>query len=236
MSINIIVISLAIIAYICLRLFTRNISVTRRVVFAGSPSFHEMTSNYQSIPIPRNYPQYKLGDKKVNISNFEQLVVSGKSLERFGIKDGSILFVRKIGKEKEIKEEFLKGLIGHFVVFKIDNERILQEYPLKNIVVAEGGLKLRKALLLLEINNSKDNAKLIEKFLEENDDEFKLKSEPDKKNELEKYIKKYSFAATYYSNDKFLIMSITYKNGEYKDYSFHSPEWLYGVVEYNTLK
>ena len=37
-----------------------------------------------------------------------------------------------------------------------------------------------------------------------------------------------------YNEDEYLIMSITYKNGICKDYSFHSPKWLYGIVEYNT--
>ena len=124
-------------------------------------------------------------------------------------------------------------LIGRFIVFKIDNERTLHEYPLKNITIANDGLKLRKVVKLLYTKES-DIESQIEKFLLDNDSEFAKKTEEERKKEYDRYIKKYQFASSYYNEDEYLIMSITYKNGICKDYSFHSPKWLYGIVEYNT--
>jgi len=46
---------------------------------------------------------------------------------------------------------------------------------------------------------------------------------------------KYSFASDFYKEDKELVVSVTYKNGEYKDYSFHSLDFLHGVVKYKSV-
>ena len=104
---------------------------------------------------------------------------------------------------------------------------------MKNITVTEDGLKLRKVVKI--INKRSSNApKDILDFINQYDTDFQELGATDKNNESDRYLKKFDFAASYYNNDDFLIMSITYKNGENKDYSFHSPEWIYGIVEYNT--
>lgn len=223
---NIIIITLAVCAYIALRIVAKKMTVKRKIVYAGHPSSGDIP-NIDISPLPQNDPKYTIGNDVVNKYGLEQMVVKGKSLEHFGIKDGAIVFVRKLNPDEELNK-----LIGRFIVFKIDNERTLREYPLKNIIVAEDGLKLRKVVKLL----SKEEANVesqIKNFLLENDNEFVKKTDEEREKEYERYIKKYRFASDYYKNTT-IIMSITYRNGLCKDYSFHSPEWLYGVVEYNT--
>lgn len=36
----------------------------------------------------------------------------------------------------------------------------------------------------------------------------------------------------YYAQDGSLLVSITYKDGDDKDYSFYSPAWIKGIVRY----
>lgn len=224
---NIIIITLAVCAYIGLRIIAKKMTIKRKIVYAGHPSSNDIP-NIDISPLPQNDPKYTIGTEVVNMAGYEQMVVKGKSLEHFGIKDGAIVFVRKI-----TTTEDLTKLIGRFIVFKIDNERTLHEYPLKNITIANDGLKLRKVVKLLYTKES-DIESQIEKFLLDNDSEFAKKTEEERKKEYDRYIKKYQFASSYYNEDEYLIMSITYKNGICKDYSFHSPKWLYGIVEYNT--
>lgn len=216
-------------AYICMRYITKKMKVKYKIVFAGHPSSD--ISNIDISPLPQNAPKYKLGIEEVDVSNLEQLIVKGKSLEPFGIKDGATVFVKRL--EPNPNEEKLEKLIGRFIVFEIDNERTLKEHPLKNITIAEGGLKLRKVVKIIS-RTSPDAETVILDFLNHYDNDFQLQSNEEKRNEYDRYLRKYQFAKSYY-NDDFLIMSITYKNGKCKDYSFHSPKFLYGQVEYNTI-
>ena len=227
MSMNIIIITLAVCAYLGLRLVVKRMTVKRKIVFAGHPSSYDMP-NIDISPLPQNDPKYTIGAEVVDVSGLEQMVVKGKSLEPFGIKDNAIVFVREI----DLKNCNLNKLVGRFIVFKIDNERTLQEYPLRNIAIAEDGLKLRKIVKIL--SNKDDNMEQIKQFLLDNDNDFINKSESEQVEEYDRYIKKFKFASSYYNEDEYLIMSITYKNGTCKDYSFHSTKWLYGIVEYNT--
>lgn len=225
---SIVVIIIAIIVSLAIRYMSKRMTVKRKIVFAGHPSSSDMP-NVDISPLPQNDPKYKIGDEVINVSELEQMVVRGKSLEYFGIKDGAIVFVKKIG---DGFCEFSK-LIGRFIVFKIDNQRTLQEYPLKNITIAEDGLKLRKVVKILS-KGTTDIETEIKQFLLENDKDFSSKPMDEQTEELSRYLKKFKFASEYYSEDNYLIMSITYRNGVCKDYSFHSPKWLYGIVEYNT--
>lgn len=228
MTVTIIILAITA-AYICMNFITKKMTVKHKIVFAGHPSSD--VSNIDISPLPQNAPKYKLGIAEVDMSNLEQLKVVGKSLEPFGIKDGAIVFVKKIKIENSEKE--LDNLIGRFIVFKIDNERTLKEYPLKNITVTEDGLKLRKVVKIINKRNPNAQNEILD-FINQYDTDFQELEATDKRNESDRYLKKFNFAASYYGNDDFLIMSITYKNGEYKDYSFHSPKWIYGIVEYNT--
>lgn len=232
MSTNIIIIVSVIIAYAGVRYVTRRMTVKRKVVFAGHPSSDDIP-NIDISPLPQNDPKYRIGAESVDVSGLEQMVVKGKSLENFGIRDGSIVFVKPIESDRNEELAFLEKLIGRFVVFRIDNARTLKEYPLKNITVVEDGVKLRKAVMILSREDAGTES-IIKQFLLDNDKDFACKPEVEQTEEYDRYIKKFRFAASYYREDKYLVMSITYKNGVCKDYSFHSPKWLYGIVEYNT--
>lgn len=226
---NIVIIVLVICIYCVYTLVIRKMTVKRKVVFAGHPLSCE-TTNVDISPLPQNDPKYIMGTEVVNVAGLEQMVVKGHSLEPFGIKDNAIVFV----KENTLSDfDSLKRLVGRYIVFKIDNERTLQEYPLRNIAVAEGGLKLRKVVKILS-KNEDGIEEQIKQFLVDNDKDYIKKSVDEQQEEYNRYIKKLKFALSYYDKDDFLIMSITYKNGVCKDYSFHSPKWLYGIVEYNT--
>lgn len=82
----------------------------------------------------------------------------------------------------------MDNLIGRFIVFKIDNERTLKEYPLKNITVTEDGLKLRKVVKI--INKRSSNApKDILDFINQYDTDFQELGATDKNNESDRYLK-----------------------------------------------
>ena len=49
---------------------------------------------------------------------------------------------------------------------------------------------------------------------------------------LERMWIKYSFASQYYKEDNNVIVSLTYKEGMVKDFSFHSPNFLFGIARY----
>lgn len=231
---NLIVFGIACGAYIVIRFITKGITMRQKFVFAGSPS--EEPSNTVVVPIPKNKPVYINGEQEVNISGLTQLSIKGKSLEPLDIKDGSTVFVKELNKS-EISELDLNTLIGRFVVFTIDNDRTLQEHPLKNISIVEGALKIRKVIKIINSGIEKDDIKEnIAKFLTDNDADFIKLTDEEKSSTLDRVITKYEFASKYYNNPPKLIMSITYKdNGTRKDYSFHSPKFLYGIVQYNSL-
>mgnify|MGYP000705565898 FL=1 len=230
---SIIIIVFVIILYSIVRILTSKITVKMRYVFAGHPSSVD-NQNIAIFELPKNNPKYKIGNETVNMTGLQQFVVKGKSMEYFGINDGSFIFVKEFKKDEDKdNEEFLKTLIGRFVVFNIDNDRTVVEYPLKNITIVEGGLKLRKVVGILKNKDTNIKDK-INAFLEKNDADYQKFTEEEKKIRCDKYVKKYKFASSYYVNDNNIIMSVTYKGGIEKDYSFHSPTWLYGKVEYNT--
>lgn len=226
---NLIVLCIAGVAYIAIKFIAKNAVTSRKIVFAGSPSEQ---SNTQISPTPKNKPLYITGDQEVDVSNLIQLSIKGKSLDPLGIKDGSTVFVEIINTLLD-----LNTLIGRFVVFKIDNNRTLQEHPLKNISIVEGALKIRKVIRIIDTTPNIENiSEGINNFLLNNDTDFSNYSAEKQCETMDRILEKYRFASTYYRDDTQLIMSITYKNGgTLKDYSFHSPTFLYGIVKYSSL-
>lgn len=85
-------------------------------------------------------------------------------------------------------EKELGNLIGRFIVFKIDNERTLKEYPLKNITVTEDGLKLRKVVKIINKRNSNAQNEILD-FINQYDTDFQELEATDKKNESDRYLK-----------------------------------------------
>lgn len=218
------------VAYLTLRSIIGKTTITVDVAYAGSPDCAK--PNTRNIPLPKNNPIYKDGDVEVDVSKLTPLIIEGPSLEPLGIKNQSTIFVQP--EPEQLPDESLKKLIGRFVVYKIDNERTLKEHPLKNISV-NNGFKARKVVNI--VNTKLDNIQIeqiIHDFLKK-DLDFQNSTDEEQKAFLDKIVGKYLFASNYYTNDNKLIMSITYKSGKEKDYSFHSPQFLYGVVKYNSI-
>lgn len=227
---NLIILGIGIISYIIVRSLINKSTIKMPVVYAGNPSCGK--PNVREIPLPKNNPIYRDGDIEKDVSELTQLIVEGHSLEPLGIKDGSILFVERINYSTAYD---LNQLIGRFIVFNIDNERTLREHPLKNITVEEGGLKARKAVKIVRTKQQQEQFTTeLSTFLEK-DHEYQKETKEKKDFFLQRIVIKYIFASDYYQTDDNLIMSITYKNGKDKDYSFHSPKFLYGIVKYNSI-
>lgn len=222
--------------YIIGTIIIGRITVRRHIVFAGSPNANEYGDEIEEVKLPKNNPIYKIGDTIIDVSKCVQLIVKGKSLEPEGINDGCIVFANEISLSNT-DIEALKKLVGRFIILKIDNERTLQEHPLKQISIVTDGLKLRKVVKIIDVgltNEQKENE--IRNFLKEKDDDYGKLSDIDENKFYDGIKKKYDFASQYYNNDRYLIMSITYPKGGDKNYSFHSPKYLYGIVEFTSKK
>ena len=220
---------IALVILLIVKLLLGRVTYSVRVAHAGHIDSNK--SNIRKVVAYKNRPVYKVGVNEINVSKLVPLIVEGCSLEPLGIKDESTIYVEEI---ENIPGSELTSLIGRFIVLKIDNERSLQEYPMKNISVVDG-LKARKVIDILstklvnseirtKINNIIKNDQELNNYDTARKEEFKNRIE-----------KKYFFASSYYKNEEYLIMSVTYKNGSEKDLSFHSPKYLYGVVRYNSI-
>ena len=218
-SIYIILLIIIVFLLLCVMLVKRTEKV--RVAFAGS---YDGKGTVKKVYKDRNRTIYTEGEKKVDLSNYEKFLISGRSLEKVGISDGSFVYTQPIKTEKE-----LHTLCGRFVVFKYDNDRLREEHPEITDLV-EDGFKARKVVAIFSngleeeaFNNKITPILSVDKDI---DDVESCKA---------CLWKKYAFASKYYKDDSNLIVSITYKDGEKKDYSFHSFKFLQGVVKYKSL-
>ena len=129
---------------------------------------------------------------------------------------------------KPLEKENIYSLRGRFVIFKYDNERLIKEHP--EITNPVNGYKARKVVTILDNNSTKEVfMEVMDKILSDD------KEIEDKTTYLKNLWKKYEFASHYYHDEEKLVVSITYKQGKYKDYSFHSLKFLYGVVKYKSI-
>ena len=95
------------------------------------------------------------------------------------------------------------------------------------MVIEEGSHKARKMISTIESSMSKDKfLNAMRTILHEDilEDEY-----------FENIWKKYEFASKFYKDESMLILSLTFRGGRYKSYSFHSPRFLVGVVEYRSV-
>lgn len=201
-----------------------SISRTEQVkrAFAGS---YDGKDTAVSITKDRNETIYTEGENKVDLSNYDKFIIYGKSLQRVGLPDGVFVYTKPLEEGEDIY-----SICHRFVVFKYDNQRLAKEHPeIKNLVE---GFKARKVETIFETNLIENEFKKRMGQLLEADNDI-----PDKNKDecVEKLWEKYKFANDYYKNEDKLIVSITYKKGECKDYSFHSPKYLHGVVRYKSV-
>jgi len=125
--------------------------------------------------------------------------------------------------------EDLYALMNRFVIIRYDNKRLAEEHPeIKNPVEA---FKARKVASVFPTRLPETDFKEKMKRLLSADSEIENPAQC-----VEHLWRKYSFASTFYREEDFLMVSITYKDhGTRKDYSFHSPAFWAGVVKYKSV-
>lgn len=208
--------------YFVIKIVTAKRTEEVKRAFAGKPDGNGPTV---AVSKDRNKTIFTEGEKVVDLSGYDKFIVSGPSLEKVGLHNGSYIYT------KELKDdEPIESICNHFVVFEFDKDRFKIEHP--EIKDPVDGYKVRKVIALLPTQLTEEEfIKKISEYL-------------DKDNEIDNKIqcvdcltKKYKFASDYYKDkdEDELIISITYRNGEEKDYSFHSKEFLRGVVKYKSV-
>lgn len=205
--------------YFVIRIATAKRTETVNRAFAGA---YDGDDTVAVVPKQRNKTIYTEGEKVVDLSEYDRFLITGHSLEKAGLADGVFVYTKPLGSED------IYSICNRFVIFRYDNRRLAVEHPeIKNPVE---GYKARKAVTVFENNLTEDMFRqrmggILSADKDIEDADKCMKSLWDK----------YLFASKYYSEEKELIVSITYKNGEYKDYSFHSGSFLSGVVRYKSV-
>lgn len=219
MPLTIYILAFLFVIYFIIRVLSKRMMEKIPVAFAGA---YDGSETVVSIPKSRNNTIYTEGDNVVNLDSYTKYIISGKSLEKVGIADGSYIYTSEA-------DEDLYSMINRFVIFRYDNKRLAEEHPeIKNPVEA---FKARKVASIFHTKLSKADFEGKMSAILSSDAEIK---------EIAKCIeylwRKYSFASKFYNEADSLIVSITYKdNGTRKDYSFHSPAFLIGVVKYKSI-
>lgn len=195
--------------------------------YAGSPK--PQVPCQITFELPKRRVDDYIGKEKIDLSYYYKIIIKGHSLEKLGIDDNSIVYCSKW--EFGNKECSLNQLQGRFIILNIDNERTTEEHPLDPNYFHSNGKKARKALRVIPIPTGESQLSEISNLILKD-----IKESEEKKSRLLEEIKqKYKFASKYYSErgDKDLIMSLTYRhNGKDLGFSFHSPRFVYGVIEY----
>lgn len=174
------------------------------------------------LPKDRNKTIYTEGETIVDLSEFDKFLITGHSLEKVGLPDGAFVYAQAVSREE------LYSICNRFVIFKYDIERLVKEHP--EISDPVEGYKARKVVTILDNHLSQSKFEEIMRNILTSDSEV-----VDVNDCLKHLWKKYEFASSYYSEDTEIIVSITYKEGQHKDYSFHSIQYLQGVVRYKSV-
>lgn len=198
------------------------------IAYAGSPTSSAVEkevkgSQYATV--------FREGGKKVSMDGLYPYLVDGNSLEPEGFRNGSTIYVDKdvVASMEQLQ---LETFIGRFVVIAIDDERYRLEHPEKPIRI-EGGFKVRKVLGFFDSNVQREGFNelmngLIEKF---NGSPYH-NCVDDRHRFIESLYQKFDSARRYYRDEPKIMVFVTYKEGVYRDFSFHSPKYIVGVVRY----
>ena len=213
------IIASAFIVYFVIRIAVEKRTENIKIAFAGA---YDGNETVKSFPKERNKTIYTEGEDVVDLSEYDKFVISGRSLEKVGLNDGVFVYTQPLG------DNNLYSICNRFVIFKYDNKRLLEEHP--EITNPVDGYKARKVSSIFDNNLSENDFKRKIREILSHDSEIQ-----DKEECTSRLWTKYSFAARYYNGEDRLIVSITYKNGEDKDYSFHSKKYLHGVVKYKSV-
>lgn len=208
----------AILIYFVIKIATFRRTESVNLAFAGT---YDGTDIATIIPKDRNNTIYTEGENVIDLSKYDKFLISGHSLEKEGLPNGCFVYT------EHFNDKDLSKLYKRFVIYKYDINRLLKEHPEADVPV--GAHKARKVITIIEAHLSE--ALFKEQIL-------KILSTDDDIKDIDKCAQrlweKYDFASGFYE-DKELIVSITYKDGECKDYSFHSVNFLAGVVKYKSI-
>lgn len=183
----------------------------------GNPSVVE-------VPATSNPPVYTLGDNVINLSGYGRFLIRGHSLRPEGLDDGTMVYTLPLS----TNSEDLHLLPGRFIILKYHTERYAAEHP--GLPIPVNGFKARKVIAVLPIGMSRSEfEQKAAKSIESQTDSSRIR-------EVVAHLwDKYERACGYYSEEKHLIMSVTYRNeGTLRDYSFHSPRYISGVVKFKS--
>lgn len=213
------IIASVIFIYFAIKIATAKRTETVNRAFAGA---YDGTGTVAVVPKQRNKTIYTEGEEVVDLSEYDRFLITGHSLEKVGLPDGVFVYTQPLGNED------IYSICNRFVVFKYDNKRLAIEHP--EIGNPVDGYKARKVVTIFDNGLKEDTFKEKMGAILATDKDIE-----DADKCVEALWKKYSFASSYYKDEKELIVSITYKKGECKDYSFHSATFLSGVVRYKSV-
>lgn len=209
----------AVFIYFVIKIATVNRMETVNRAFAGAYDGKDIVV---TLPKERNKTIHTEGENVVDLSEYEKFLISGPSLQKAGLPDGAFVYTKPLGGED------IYSICNRFVIFRYDNERLAKEHP--EITDPVEGYKARKVVNVL--NNGLKKEEFEQRMTEILSSDHEIK---DVLKCVAHLWKKYDFASAYYQGEPKLIVSITYKNGEGKDYSFHSVKFLHGVVKYKSV-
>lgn len=188
--------------------------------FAGTPKVGDTVVELKR---ENNRVIYTENGVEVDLSAMRKFFIDGTSLEKAGLADKTIVYT-----DNNYDVNNLNSLANLFIVLRIDNDRIQKEHP--EIDQRIEGFKARLLVSSFPTKMQKDAFEKKMRCILEKDSEVE-----DIDACIEHLWKKYTFASEYYKDDQILLVSITYKNGDTKDYSFHSANYLEGVVRFRDL-
>ncbi|MCM1490140.1 MAG: hypothetical protein NC095_04870 [Muribaculum sp.] len=215
----IIIAIVAIAVFFLIRILTMKMTVKVCVAYAGAAKGKPAVI---CIPSSRNKTIYTVGEDIVDMSDYHQFLIKGNSLKPKGLLSDTYVYT------SDVNTNDCSRLKNKFVIFEYDINRQKAEHP--EAVIVPGTHKAR--WMVDTISTRLNNADFMKVFSAIIDNDSDIVNNAAFLNHL---WKKYKFASDFYGNDNTLIVSLTYKNGENKSYSFHSPEFLRGVVEYRSI-
>lgn len=216
----IIIAIVAIAVFFLIRILTMKMTVRVCVAYAGSAKGKPAMV---TVPSSRNKTIYTVGEDIVNMSAYNQFLIRGNSLAPKGLQSDTYVYT------SDITSNDFSRLKDRFVIFEYDIDRQKAEHP--EVSIVSGTHKIRLMVDTIRTGLNKEEFMDVISVILKNDKEI------DNVNEFSNHLwDKYKFASDFYNDVDTLILSLTYKNGNIKSYSFHSPKFLRGVVEYRSIQ
>lgn len=205
-------------AFFLIGLAARQRTELVKIAYAGTA---DGSPAVKKIPVPRNKTIFTSNGERVDLSGYDCYLIEGSSLEHQGLRSGTYVYTL-------MPSDPANESKGKFVIFKYDVARQAVEHP--DMVISADSYKARKGIMTIKTGLDRNGFDSVMSPLLENDSEI-----ADKTTALNTLWEKYEFASDFYKDEEILIVSMTYKQGCDKTYSFHSPKFLAGVVHYRSV-